>query len=173
MRLTKSEHVILDYLAIHAGETFYESQISRQTGISTGSTNQTLKSLLKRNMVSLFKKGKMNFYSVNLESPLIKQFKITQTVSELNGLIERLEQLTKRIILFGSCAEGVDTQESDIDLAIVSDEEEKVRHIIKKAKASREIQCLIFNSKEFLLLDTNDKPLFERIKHGIVMWRRG
>lgn len=172
MRLTKSEHVILDYLAAHAGETFYESQISNKTLISVGSANQTLKRLLKMNMVSLSRKGKMNFYSINLDSPLVKQFKITQTISELNGLIEKLKLFSKRIILFGSCAEGLDTQESDIDLTIVSNEEDNARRIIKKAKISREIQCLIFNPKEFLLLANKDKPLFERIKQGIVLSRQ-
>lgn len=113
----------------------------------------------------------MNFYSLNLDNPLVRQFKVTQTIDELNGLIGKLKALTKRIILFGSCAEGIDTQNSDIDLAIISQEEQEVRKIIKKEKMTREIQDLIFNLNDFMALAEKDKPLYERIQKGIVLWR--
>jgi len=171
MELTKSEQVILKYLATHSGETLYESEIAKNTQISAGSTNQSLKELLKKEMVTLSKKGNMNFYSLNLDNPLVRQFKVTQTIDELNGLIGKLKALTKRIILFGSCAEGIDTQNSDIDLAIISQEEQEVRKIIKKEKMTREIQDLIFNLNDFMALAEKDKPLYERIQKGIVLWR--
>ena len=171
MELTKSEQIALRYLASHAGETLYESEIARVTLISAGSANQTLKELLKKEMVSLEKKGNMNFYSINLENPLVRQFKITQTIAELNGLLTKLKPMTNRVILFGSCAEGIDTQNSDIDLAIVSQEEQEARKLIKKQKITREIQALIFKSNDFMALADKDRLLYERIQKGIVLWR--
>ena len=171
MELTKSEQIILKYLAAHSGDTLYESEIAKNTQISGGSTNQSLKGLLNKGMVTLAKKGNMNFYSLDLENPVVRQFKITQTVAELNGLIDKLKPLTKHIVLFGSCAEGIDTQNSDIDLAIVAQEEEAVRRNITKEKIPREIQVLIFNSSDFLALAEKEKPLYERIQKGIVLWR--
>ena len=122
-------------------------------------------------MVSLEKRGNMNFYSLNLDNLLARQFKITQTISELNGLINKLKPLSKRVILFGSCAEGLDTENSDIDMAIVSHEEQEVRKLIKQQKTTREIQPLIFNSKDFLALPDKDKLLYERIQKGNILWR--
>ena len=171
MELTKSEQVILKYLATHATETLYESEIAKKTQISAGSTNQSLKALLKKEMVTLAKKGNMNFYSLNLDNPLVRQFKITQTIAELNGLIDQLRPLTKKIILFGSCAEGIDIIDSDMDLAIISQEEQEVRKIVKKEKMAREIQALIFNSSKFMALAEKDRPLYERIQKGVVLWR--
>jgi len=171
MELTKSEQIILKYFATHSGTTLYESEIAKNTKVSIGSANQSLKELLKKEMVSLEKKGNMNFYSLNLDNPLVRQFKVTQTIAELNGLITKLKPLTKSVILFGSCAEGIDTQNSDIDLAIVSQEEEDVRKLIKKQKIVRKIQILIFKSNDFLALSEKDKPLYERIQKGIVLWR--
>ena len=171
MELTKSEQVILKYLAIHCGDILYESEIAKNTRISTGSTNQSLKELLKKEMVTLSKKGNMNFYSLNLDNPLVRQFKVTQTIDGLNGLIGKLKPLAKRIILFGSCAEGVDTQNSDIDIAIISQEEQEVRKIVKKEEITREIQALIFNSNDFMALAEKDNPLYERIQKGIILWR--
>ncbi|NQU18837.1 nucleotidyltransferase domain-containing protein [bacterium] len=173
MELTKSEQIVLKYLAKHSGETLYESEIAKNALISVGSANQCLKDLLVEDMVALTKKGNMNFYSLNLENPLARQFKITQVISQLNGLIGKLNPLTDKVILFGSCAEGIDTQDSDIDLAIVSNEENKIRKLIRNQKLDREIQVLIFSPIDFSLLEDKDKPLYERIQKGIVLWRKG
>ncbi|MBU1853154.1 MAG: nucleotidyltransferase domain-containing protein [Candidatus Omnitrophica bacterium] len=171
MELTRSEQIILRYFATHSDATLYESEIAKRTKISVGSANQSLKGLFKKDMVSLEKRGNMNFYSLNLDNPLVRQFKITQTISELNGLINKLKSLSKRVILFGSCAEGLDTENSDVDLAIVSQEEQEVRKLIKQQKMTREIQALIFNSKDVMALPDKDKPLYERIQKGIILWR--
>lgn len=172
MELTKSEQVILKYLGVYSGDALYESQIARDAKISAGSTNQSLKKLLKKDMVSLEKKGNMNFYSINIDNPLVKQFKISQTIANLKSLIDKLKPVTKRIILFGSCAEGTDTQYSDIDIAIISQEEQEVRKIVKKEKIDEDIQSLIFTAKDFSVLAKKDKPLYERIQKGIILWRR-
>lgn len=171
MELTRSEQIILKFFATHSGATLYESEIAKSIQISVGSANQSLKKLSKKEMVSLEKRGNMNFYSLNLDNPLVRQFKITQTISELNGLINKLKPLSKRVILFGSCAEGIDTENSDVDIAIVSQEEQEARRLIKQQKTTREIQSLIFNSKDFLALPDKDKPLYERIQKGIILWR--
>src|SRR3989338_4938761 len=171
MELTRSEQIILKFFAAHSGATLYESEIAKSIQISVGSANQSLKELSKKEMVSLEKRGNMNFYSLNLDNPLVRQFKITQTISELNGLINKLKPMTKRIILFGSCAEGLDTENSDIDMAIVSQEEQGVRRLIKQQKTTREIQALIFNPKDFMALQDTDRPLYERIQKGNILWR--
>jgi predicted nucleotidyltransferase len=172
MELTKSEQIILKFLSKHTGQTLYESEIAKSAFISVGSANQCLKELHNKEMVTLEKKGNMNFYSLNLENPLVRQFKITQVISQLNGLIAKIRSLTDKIILFGSCAEGIDTHDSDIDLAIVSQEEDKARKLIKSQKIDREIQALIFTQSEFMSLKEKDKPLYERIQKGIVLWRK-
>ncbi len=172
MELSKSEQIILKFLSKHAGETLYESEIAKSAFISVGSANQCLKELNKKEMVNLQKKGNMNFYSLNLDNPLVRQFKITQTISQLNGLITKLKTLTDKIILFGSCAEGVDTGDSDIDLAVISSEEDKVRKFIKSQRIYREIQALIFTQGDFMAQTQKDKPLYERIQKGIVLWRK-
>jgi predicted nucleotidyltransferase/competence protein ComGC len=172
MNFTKSEQAILKYLGMNSGESLYESQIAQYAKTSAGSTNQSLKKLLKKGMVLLEKKGNMNFYTINIDNPLVKQFKISQTIASLNGLINKLKLVAKRIILFGSCAEGIDSQNSDIDLAIISHDEQAARKIVKKEKVSKEIQALIFTTSDFMALDKNDKPLYERIQKGITLWRQ-
>ena len=49
-------------------------------------------------------------------NPSIKNFKIFMTINELTPLANTLKETTEKIILFGSCATGKDTSESDMDL---------------------------------------------------------
>lgn len=172
MELTKSEQTILRCLAVYSGEALYESQISKNSKVSAGSANQSLKKLLRRNMVLLEKKGNMNFYSLNLDNPLVRQIKISQTIASLDRMLHKLKPIAKMIILFGSCAEGTDTRDSDIDLAVVSQSAQEARKAIRKERISREIQTLIFSASDFMALAKEDKPLYERIQKGIVLWRR-
>lgn len=171
MELSKSEQLVLKYLIRRPNQSLYESEIAKKVSISTGSANQSLKSLLKKDIVKLEKKGNMNFYILNLENPFVKQYKITQTIAELDGLINKLKPLAKRIILFGSCAEGADTQDSDIDIVIVSDSKEEVRGILGDNESNKKIQTLIVNTSEFYSLEDKEKPLYERIQKGILLWR--
>ena len=173
MELTRSEQIILKFLSKHTGETLYESEIAKNAFISVGSANQCLRELNRKEMVELEKRGNMNFYSLNMENPLVRQFKITQVISQLNGLITKLKPLTDKLVLFGSCAEGLDTKDSDIDLAVVSGQVEMARKLIKGQKSDRQIQALIFSQSEFMALAEKDKPLYERIQKGIVLWRSG
>ncbi|MFH1360499.1 MAG: nucleotidyltransferase domain-containing protein [Candidatus Omnitrophota bacterium] len=172
MQLTKSEQRILQYLSSHSEEALYESQIASGAHISAGSTNQTLKGLLKKELLCLSKKGRMNFYSLNYDHPLVRQYKVMQTITEINGLINRLRPLTSRVILFGSCAEGIDSPNSDIDLVIVSSRADEARRLIKRQKTKREIQPLIFDTGEFIALERKDRPLYERIQKGIILWKQ-
>jgi len=171
MELSKSEQLVLKYLIRRPNQSLYESEIAKSVSISTGSANQSLKSLLKKDIVKLEKKGNMNFYMLNLDNPFVRQYKITQTIAKLNGLINKLKHLTKRIILFGSCAEGTDMQDSDIDLAIVSSNKKEVRKILKDNESDRKIQPLIIDSGEFFSLEDKEKSLYERIQKGISLWR--
>ncbi|MCK4491985.1 MAG: nucleotidyltransferase domain-containing protein, partial [Candidatus Altiarchaeales archaeon] len=109
------------------------------------------------------------FYSLNLDNPIVRQFKIFLTVIELNPLTERIKKDSKRIILFGSCSEGTDVEESDIDLFILAEtgNKKKVRDGLSRSTLDRRLSPIIINSNEFVKLKREDKPLYERIMKGI------
>lgn len=170
MKFSKTQNEIISFLADHAGRVFYESQITKATALSAGAVNQALKDLAKKKWVNLEKKGNMNFFSLNLDSPPIRQFKVTQTVTKLNNLVEKLKPLSKRVILFGSASEGLNTEESDIDVLVVSNAKDKVRSMVREYRIDGEIQLLVYNSLEFVKLRTSDKVLYERVGKGITLW---
>jgi len=163
---------ILAFLSRHPNNQFYQREIAGKTGTSIGATNQSLNKLFKLGLISREKRGKMYFYSLNIDSAAIKYFKIFTNLAELQKLVNSLSSISNQIILFGSCAKGEDTDESDIDLFIHSEYPDKARKILKSVKLDRVIKPVIVNSLDFVSLKRKDEEFYKQIKDGIVLWRR-
>ena len=162
---------LLSYLARNPGRELYQREIARETGISIGAVNQYLKGFLKMRIVSRKKRGRMFFYSLNMDNPVVRQFKVFLTVVDLSPLVERVKERSEKIILFGSCSDGTDVEESDIDLFILSEDRKEVRKELNKTKPKRRLSPVIFNSNEFVRLKKEDQPFYDRIMKGIELWR--
>ncbi|EMR75158.1 nucleotidyltransferase family protein [Thermoplasmatales archaeon SCGC AB-540-F20] len=76
----------------------------------------------------------------------------------------------KKFILFGSCATGEDTNESDIDLFILTNEKDIVIKYTNNRNFEREIQAVIVSAVEFMKLKEQDKAFYQEIKKGIILW---
>ena len=163
---------ILAVMAEELGKELYQREIAKLAGISIGATSQRLRQLSENGMVSFRKSGKMLFYRYNLQDPVAKQFKILLNINAVHGLVGQLRSQAKRVILFGSCAEGTNVKGSDIDLLILSEEAKKVREIASKysEKLSRKVSPVIVTANEFRQLRSKDRPLYERAIKGIVLW---
>ncbi len=166
---SKTEMELLTFIASKDGE-FYEREITRLTGISVGSVNNILKKFTDLHFVNKKKKGRMQFYSRNQENPLIRQFKVFIIIYGLIPFLSKASPHSKRIILFGSCAKGLNTEKSDIDLVIISKEKELLRRIFDQ---EARIQLIVLDSVEYAELEQNDKPLYERIEMGIELHGEG
>ena len=170
---SKSSVRLLEALLKKPSAKTYERELSRTSGVSIGSTNQNLKEFVRRGIVQRERKGKMYFYTVNLDNALVRQFKILFNVIELEPLIEEIKGRAE-MTLFGSCAEGTDTEESDIDLLILTEEKQKVREIVSKSgsKIDRKISPIVVNADDFMKLKKEDKPLYDRASKGIKLLGR-
>ena len=152
-------------------EELHEREVVRRTGISEGSANKILRKLSEVEVLERNKKGRMVFYKLNMKSAVARQFKILFNVYSLNKLVNEIKQDSKKVILFGSCSEGTDTEESDIDLFILTKEKNTVGSKINSYQGTdRRIALIIVNSNEFVQLRKNDKPLYDRVLKGIVLW---
>lgn len=108
-----------------------------------------------------------------MNNALARQIKVMISVSMLNSLIEDLKSLSKKMILFGSGAEGTDTIDSDVDLFVLTTEKEKVRAKISQyaKKMDRKISPIIVDATALSLMKRRDKALYERIMSGMVLWQ--
>jgi len=172
--VTPKSLTVLHFLLDDPMEQFHEREIVRRTGVSVGAVNQILRKLHKAGLVEKDRRGRTNLFKVNLKSPVARQFKILFNVSTLNEIVNRVKQVSERIILFGSCAEGTDVKDSDIDMFILTPDAETVQREIRlyEQKVDRRLSPIIVNSNELAKMKSKDKPLYERISRGITLWER-
>ena len=162
---------VLRLLSADPMTQYHQREVARRTGVSVGAANQILRSFAASELLSKDKRGKMLFYKANIENPIVRQFKILFTVVDLGALVKQLKLLTDRIILFGSCAEGTDVKESDIDLFILTNGKLEVSRKIGRFKLTRRIAPIILDPPGFATLRREDAALFDRISKGIVLWQ--
>jgi predicted nucleotidyltransferase len=165
---------ILCFLLFNPMDQFYGRELARRTGVSVGAVNQFLRKFHRAGLVEMSRRGKTNLYRANLKNPATRQFKVLFNVLALNELIEKIKESSDRIVLFGSCAEGIDVKDSDIDLFVLTSDLETIQREVGlyERKIDRRIAPIIVNPNELAKMKTKDKPLHERISKGITLWER-
>lgn len=148
------------------------SKISKQLGLSIGSVYNILKEFNDAGIIRGIRIGRATIYEIIQSNPLIKQIRVFDNLLFLNNLVQQLKGITRKIILFGSCAQGNDTIESDIDIFLLADEDlqPKVREIITSYTSEREIKPVIVDSVELLEMQNKDRVFYEEIQKGIALW---
>ncbi len=162
---------IIRYLGQRYRDGYYVREMSRNLKISLGSASQSLRTLEEAGLVLKEHRGRLVIYRANMENFLLREFKILLTLMEIDPFIPRLKEVSTRIILFGSCATGEDTIDSDIDIFIESDNKREVAifHDRYQEEISRKISPIILDASEFRNLEVKDRPLYERINMGKVI----
>lgn len=153
-------------------QEYHEREVVRRAEVSKGAANEILHALSHRGFLTSQKKGRMVFYRLDLKNPSTRQFKVLSNVYSLGQILQRLQSTSRRIVLFGSCSQGTDVKESDIDLMILTEEKEVVRRVINRFNSNekRRITPIIVNANEMVRLKRGDRALYENIERGIVLW---
>lgn len=169
----KNPMLIMSYLT-RQGRQYpaYGSKIAEDLGISQSGTSIILKQFRNMGILTSENIGRTLVYSMNWNNPLVRGFRIFENVLELNQLIEEIKDLCRKIILFGSCAKGEDTDNSDIDLFILVDDDNKdiVRSRISEYAIDRPMNPIMINPIEQIEFEENDKVFWNQINKGIVLW---
>ena len=168
---------VLSLLVKFSDQEFYEREVTRKLGISTGSANRALNELFSSGVVWRRREGKMYFYSIDSSNAVLTEFKKMVNLMLIEPLVEELKKMSSRIILYGSCALGTDNSESDIDLFIVSNSKEDVSNVISGFTFPRgfeniHIQSVIRTPVELLEGGESERTFMEEVERGIVLWEK-
>lgn len=161
---------VLRFLTRHAGQSFYEREIVEGSGVSRSAVNLATQALHQAGLLTRERRGRMNFYAANDRHPLVRQFKVLDTIAQLEPLLARLRPVSRRVVLFGSCAQGTDTADSDVDLFILTPDRSKVMKIISHNNLSRPVQPVIVSNQELAAMKQNDQTFYGQVQRGIVLW---
>lgn len=172
--LHKAPLQIISLLSLYPNESLFEREICKETRLATGTVNQVLKELLAFGIVRVTRKGKMNFYRIESDLPLIHFHRIWDNLFQLQPLIIPFKKYCTKIILFGSCANGTDTYTSDLDLCLVSEEEpEKLIRIMSRyKKISHPIKPIIYTLSDFAALIDEETTFYKEIQRGITLFEK-
>ncbi len=151
---------------------YHEREVVRRTGVSKGSASKILKLLTNFGFLTREERGRLAIYRLNQKEPMVKQFKILINTFALKQLTDELKPVSRRIVLFGSCSQGTDTKESDIDMLVVTNEKDQAGEIISQfnKNSERRLAPITVDINEFIRLKREDKPLYENIERGITLW---
>lgn len=163
---------ILEFFANHPSGEYVEKDIQAATAVSKAGVNIALRALSKDGLVDRKRKGRLSFYSVNLDNPLIRQIKVLANLIEINPLIHGLKDSSEKIVLFGSASTGVNIEESDIDLFILASQPNKILEIIGKSGLAEKVQAVIKKPIDYLVLKKKDPVFYDEVSRGVLIWEK-
>jgi predicted nucleotidyltransferase len=168
--IKESELKVLNHLSLAPEGRGFISQIARDIGTSKGEVSKAVKVLKQGGLVRVELSGRNVFCSVDRRSPVVACLRTAFNLLEIIPKIEALHECADKIILFGSCAQGSDTLNSDIDLLVITREKTKVNKMAQKIRLSRAIQWVIKTPQEYVVLNNKEKVFAGEIGRGLIIW---
>ena len=149
---------------------FNVREVARILKITPATASTQLKSFAKKGFLKQRKERNFIFYKANLENRVYIDSKIFYNIIKIrkSGLIEDLNKfyIKPTIILFGSYAQGLDIENSDIDLLIISEKKSSFNQVNKyKKKLNRDIQLFVVKKIQNL----KNEHLINNVLNGITL----
>ena len=164
------EFNILKYFFEEPNREFGVRELSRLSKLSPATISKKLEEFYKKNILIYRKERIYDLYKSNLNSNEYLDLKIYYNIRLIreSGLIEGLNQfyLKPTIILFGSASKGLDTETSDFDFVVISENKKSYPTLNEfNKKFKKTIQ--IFNIKN--LNELKNEYLINNVLNGIVL----
>jgi predicted nucleotidyltransferase len=170
--MTENTEKIINFLADYPSRQFFTKEISGKTKISLGGAHNSLKDLVKEKMVFVEQRGNMKFFQINLHNPAVRQTRMALAVNKLSGIVEKIKEYSKEIILFGSASRGEQSAESDFDLFVLTNNRKEVEKIIKKERKKLPINTVIKTPNEWGEMEIKEPEFYLEVKKGIKLYEQ-
>lgn len=149
---------------------FNVREIARAVKITPATASKELKSLVKKKVLKVRVERVYHLYKTNLEEDSYRDLKLWYNLRKIkeSGLLDEINRfyLKPTVIFFGSGAEGSDTENSDLDLLIISERKMEFPNLkVWEKKLNRKLQLFTAtNIKELA-----NKHLINNILNGMVL----
>lgn len=187
----KKRNKELEIISLYSGDykkKFYLRQISRISKLPLKTCQNVLNTLEKNRILKSKVEGKNKYFSLNLENIQTKSILLQAEINKTDLFLEKYPQLktflkeiktNTPIILFGSFSRLSADKDSDLDLLILSEKEQKLpSHLlpykIHKVNLSESSFIKAVNSQETLIKEVEEKHIILN-NHSFyvnVMWRQ-
>lgn len=181
---SKAKLKILKYLFGQQAASMSENELAKVIKISPMTINRLMKELRELNLVSMERVGNANVWSVNKESyAYIALSNLMGEIARVPTPLEHLKQtlssnipkeLVKKIILYGSVAEGKSRVNSDIDLFILVKSQKEAEGLNPHIDKLSNLCLSLYGNRptpyiltEMQLQEKKKLPLLKEIEKGI------
>lgn len=169
-RLLGTSHArVYHHLARRLGEGLMEAEVVAATGVSRSAVNVAVRDLEKAGLIRRQARGRAGFYSADPADRVVRQFKVWETTVQLASTLAKLEPVARRVVLFGSAAQGIDTPESDLDMFIVGPNKRAIRQALEPAVEGRRVQAVVVTEQELASLKVEDPAFYAQVRAGLVL----
>ncbi len=149
---------------------FNVREVSRILKISPATASSKLKEFARQEFLKERHERNFIIYKAKLENEKYKDLKVYYNINKIknSGLIEELNKfyLKPTIVLFGSASFGLDTEDSDIDIVILSEKKKEFTNTNKYEKIlNRRIQFFILKE----IKELKNEHLINNVLNGIVI----
>lgn len=167
-----SQQKVLLYLVDHPTDEFTEKEITGKIDVKKSAVNIALRALADAGLISRRKIGRMSLYMADLRNNIVREIKIARNILKISSLISELKKTSDKIVLFGSVAYGTNTNDSDVDLFVLSAKPDSIRKIINDSSFSEKIQLIVKSPKEMIAVKKKNILLFSEIEKGRTLWEK-
>jgi hypothetical protein len=163
--------ILLTFLSRHPEEEFYTKDLAGRIDGSVSGCHSALAGLLTDELVHRRKDGGNVYWKAKMDNPSIVNFKVFINIQQLRGILGRIKDLSRKVVLFGSCATGMDTHRSDIDLLVVTNESDTVSNLLRDIRVDgRPLSPLMMTPSRLFEIKDDDRALYEEVRAGITLW---
>jgi len=147
---------------------FNVREVARILKIAPATASSQLKLFVKKGILNERKERILKLYKPNIDSEVyldIKKFYNIRKIKDSN-IIEELNKfyIKPTIILFGSTSQGLDTEDSDIDMLIISEKTKDFPKITEfEKKLNRKLQLFVVKN----IKEIKNNHLINNILNGI------
>lgn len=148
---------------------FHLREIARLTKVSPSTAKKFLDNFEKNNLILRNRKGNLAIFRANIDSPVFRQIKVAYNLFIL-GSSGLMDELTRNgpasIVLYGSTAKGLDSEDSDIDILVIG-RGDKADLSKFERKLGREINLIAYSPAEWSKKAKHDRPFYNNVIMGI------
>lgn len=176
---SKTQQQVLGLLYGQPDRDFYTNEIIKLSQSGTGAVQRELSKLVDAGIITVREVGNQKRYQANQALPFYSELRsiIVKTFGMAEVIKDALRQWAKKIelaFIYGSIAKGNDTEKSDIDILIVSDEasySDFYPFIIKmETTLGRKINPIFYSSKEWHKKKSEDNYFVAKILKQPKIW---
>lgn len=152
---------------------FHLREFSKVARINVSTAKKYLEIIHKEGMILRKKERNLVLYKANRENPEFINLKKFYLIGKIikSGLLDFIEKEYNfpPIILYGSASKGEDSENSDIDIFVLSEKTKHPSLAVFEKKLKRSIHLIIMNKEDFRKAKISNKYIVNNLINGIML----